>query len=232
MNRTLTFTIWHGLIASLALHSALALPFVVNNFASPPDDLPTLVIELQGIVSEAQAEERVAQQLPDQVQQQAQPTPPPPQEAPPPPPEPEESAAAKPPEPQPQMAPPPQPQATPQAKQVENPDEQQKAQVIKTERDPDADRLREYVKRLTKKVQANLVYPDEGRKAGLHGNATVSFTLTRGGQVRPGTLTITASSGQPKLDASALATIRACAPFEPPPREMNVAFVVGYGKKK
>jgi protein TonB len=232
MNRTLTFTIWHGFMASLALHSALALPFVVNNFALPPDDLPTLVIELQGIVSEAQAEERVAQQLPDQVQQQAQPTPPPPQEAPPPPPEPEESAAAKPPEPQPQMATPPQPQATPQAKQVEDPDEQQQAQVIKTERDPDADRLREYVKRLSKKVQANLVYPDEGRKAGLQGDARVSFTLTRDGQVRPGTLTIAASSGQPKLDASALATVRACAPFEPPPREMNVSFVVGYGKKK
>lgn len=227
MKRTLTFTIWHGLAASLALHSALALLFVVTGLLPPPDDLPTLVIELQGVVSDAQAEERVAQPLPDQPQPQL--APPPPQEAPPPP-EPEDDAAAKPPEPQPQMAP--QPQVTPQARQVQDPDEQQKAQVIRTERDPEADRLREYVKRLTKKVQANLVYPDEGRQAGLQGNATVSFTLARDGQIKPGTLTIATSSGQPKLDASALATIRACAPFKSPPREMNVAFVVGYGKKK
>jgi protein TonB len=230
MNRALKFTIWHGLAASLALHSALALPFVVNALAPPPNDLPTLVIELQGVVSDAQAEERVAQQTPDQPPppQQQQPTPPPKQA---PPPEPDEDAAARSPEPQPQIVPL-QQQVPPQARQVRDPDEQQKAQVIKTERDPDADYLREYVKRLTKKVQANLVYPDEGRKAGLQGNATVSFRLAADGQIRPGTLAVTTSSGQPKLDASALATVRACAPFEPPPREITVAFVVGYGQKR
>lgn len=230
MKRAIGFTIWHGIIASVTLHAALAVPFVVNNLTPPPDDLPTLVIELQGMVSDAQAEERVAQQAPDQPPPQA--APPPPQEQQPPPPEPEESAAAKPPEPQPQPQMAPQPQAAPQARQVQDPDEQQKAQVIRTEKDLEADRLREYVKRLTKKVQANLIYPDEGRKVGLQGNATVSFTLTRDGGISPGTLRIVASSGQSKLDASALATIRACAPFEPPPREVNIAFVVGYGKKK
>ena len=67
-------------------------------------------------------------------------------------------------EPQPQVSPP-QPQVPPQARQVQDPDEQQKAQILKTERDLEASRLREYIKRLSKKVQANLVYPDEGRKA-------------------------------------------------------------------
>ena len=229
MNRTLKFTIWHGFAASLALHSALALPFVAHRLAPPPDDLPTLVIELQGVVSDAQTEGRVTQQVPEQPQQQPQPAPPPPQEAPPP--QPQDEGDAKPPEMQPQLSPPQQP-VSPQAEPVHDPDEQQKAQILKTEPDLEADRLREYVKRLTKKVQANLVYPDEGRKAGLQGNATVSFTLARDGQIKPGTLKIVASSGQPKLDASALATARTCAPFELPPREMTFTLVVGYGREK
>jgi protein TonB len=228
MSRVLKFTIWHGLAVSLVLHSALALPFVVHDLAEPPDDSEVLVVELQGMVSDTQTEEKVAQQLPDQPQQQPQPPPPPPQEAPPP--EQQEEDGTRPPEPQPQVSLPQQP-VTPRARQVQDPDEQQKAQTLKVERDLEADRLRQYVQRLTKKVQAHLVYPDGGRKAGLHGNAKVSFTLASGGQIKPGTLTIAESSGQPKLDASALATVRASAPFEPPPSEMNVAFVVGYGKK-
>ncbi len=160
--------------------------------------------------------------MPDQSPQQPQPAPPPPaaQEE-----DGDKPPAARPPSPQ-------QPPVPPQARQVQDPDEQRKAQILRTEQDIEADRLREYVKRLTKKVQANLVYPDEGRSAGLHGNATVSFRLAADGQIKPGTLTVTTGSGQPKLDASALATARTCAPYEPPPREMTVTLVVGYGRKK
>jgi protein TonB len=226
VNRALKFTIWHGLAASLALHSALALPFVVQDLAEPPDDAEVLVVELQGMISDTQVEEKVAQSSPDQAPQSTLR----PQEAPPP--DPQEDDGARLPEPAPQVSLPQRPVPPPQARQVQDPDEQQKAQILKAERDLEADRLRKYVKRLTKKVQAHLVYPDGGRKAGLHGNAKVSFTLASGGQIKPGTLTIAESSGQPKLDASALATVRASAPFEPPPSEMNVAFVVGYGKKK
>jgi protein TonB len=224
MNRAQKFTIWHGMAVSLALHSAVALPFVVYSLTPPPDDAEMLVVELEGEISDTQVEEKVAQAPPDQPQ----PQPTPPQEEPPP--EPQEDEGSKPPEPQPQISAP-QPPAPPQVHQVQDPDEQQKAQILKAERDLEADRLRKYVKRLTKKVQAHLVYPDEGRGAGLHGNARVSFTLAPSGQIKPGTLAIAESSGQSKLDASALATVRASAPFEPPPSEMNVAFVVGYGKK-
>lgn len=239
MNRALKFTIWHGMAASLVLHSAVALPFVVNSLTPPPDDAEVLVVELEGEISDTQVEEKVAQAPPDQPSPEQQP-PPPPQQTPPPPPQqappppPQEDEGSKPPEPKPQMSAPQQPApppAPPQAHQVQDPDEQQKAQILKAERDLEADRLRKYVKRLTKKVQAHLVYPDEGRGAGLHGNARVSFTLAPSGQIKPGTLAIAESSGQSKLDASALATVRASAPFEPPPSEMNVAFVVGYGKK-
>jgi protein TonB len=218
MNRALKFTIWHGMAASLALHSAVALPFVVNNLTPPPDDSEVLVVELQGMISDTQAEEKVAQAPPDQQQPQ-----PPPQGAPPP--EPQKDEGSKPPEPQPQISAL-QPPAPPQVRQVQDPDEQQKAQMLKAERDLEADRLRKYVMRLSKKVRANLI------KSGLRGDAMVSLTVIDNGQIKRGTLRIAQSSGQPKLDASALATVRASAPFEPPPYEMNLNFNVGYGKNK
>lgn len=219
MSRTFRFTIWHGVIASLVLHSALAAPLVVHTFAPPLEDVP-LVIELQGVEANRQTEEKVAQQSPEQQQNRPQAAPTPPREAPPP--EPEEDAA-KPREQQPQVAQ--QQPVPPQVRQVENPDED-KAQRLKTERELEAERLRDYVKRLAKKVKANLIYPEGATK--LTGTPRVSLSLTADGHIRAGTLVIAESSGKPKLDASALATVRACAPFEPPPREMNVSFRVGY----
>lgn len=216
---------------SLALHLTLARPLVMPAVEAPlPDEIPTLVIELQGMVSDEQAEEQVAQQQateqPQQSQQPQQSVPPP---------APQDEAGDKPPDPQPQpditAQSEPQP-VPPQTVPKDDPNERQEAQTLKIERDREADRLREYIKRLTKKIQANLVYPQEGRRAGLQGNATVSFRLAADGQIKPGTLIIVASSGQPRLDASALATARACAPFEPPPREITVTLVVGYGRKK
>jgi protein TonB len=109
--------------------------------------------------------------------------------------------------------------------------ERQNAQKIAADRDEEADRLRDYVKVLVKKVQANLVYPDQGRRAGLHGTATVSFTILSTGQIRQETLKIVESSGQPDLDASALKTIHASVPFAPPPQEITVAIAVGFGRK-
>lgn len=221
MNRTLKFTIWHGLAVSLALHSALALPFVVQDLEPPPDDTPPLIVQLQGVVADEQLEEKVVRSSPDQPQQQSQPTPPPPQEAPPPVPQ---EDGDKPPEPQ-QASTPPQPVPPPQARQVQDPDERQKAQILKAERDLETDRLREYVKRLSKKVRRNLI-PQQ------HGNTMVALTVTSDGQIKPGSLRVAESSGRPKLDASALATVRASAPFEPPPYEMKLNFNVGYGKNK
>jgi protein TonB len=81
-------------------------------------------------------------------------------------------------------------------------------------------------------VQAHLVYPDDGRRAGLQGTATVSFAVLRNGQIRPETLKIVTSSGQPRLDASALKTIRASIPFDPAPKEMTVAIAVDFGRKR
>jgi TonB family protein len=54
---------------------------------------------------------------------------------------------------------------------------------------------------------------------------TVSFVIQSNGGVRPDTLKVVKSSGQPVLDDGALNTIRAGAPF-PPPREMEVTIGV------
>lgn len=231
------FTIYHGLAASLALHVALGLPFALYALTPAPEEPPTLVVELQGVVTDSQSEQKVQQETAGAAQQDAaaaQPAPPaasndPPAEA-----ETEEKQAATPPapaEPRP---------ATPASEMksgsggsvnVAGADEQQNAQTIRTEPALRISDFRAYVKVLTKRIEAKLVYPEEGRRAGWRGAATVSFTLLPTGQIRPESLKIIASSGQPKLDESALQTVRASVPFEPPPQEMTVAIAVAFGRK-
>lgn len=263
MMRKLTFTIYHGLAASIAFHSALGLPLVLRAIAKSPEEPPTLVIELEGLVAETQNEEKVLQETKGQTEPEAQPVEaaeaaPPPQptvsetqptasetqlrEA-----EDEGATAATPPQPaEPetpksefptsaipkQAAPKTETQPTaPGANNVKGEEETRKAQTIRANREEESNRLKQYVKLLSKRMQAHLVYPDEARQAGLHGAATVSFTILSNGQIRPESLKIVESSGQPKLDAGALKTVRSSVPFEPPPQEMTVAIAVAFGHK-
>jgi len=283
MMRKPRFTIYHGLAASIAIHSALGLPVVLYALASPPEEPPALVVELQGPVAETQTEEKVVQETKGQPSAEAAkpaenpPAQPPVAETPPPPPETEPTPSpTPPPKPQAEAPPPPEPDAeTPQPKEAETPqpkeaqtpqpkeaqtpqpkeaetapeaakaqtnstapgaanvkgDEQkEQAQTIKLSEE-EFDRLRKYVKGLTKRVQSHLRYPDEGRRVGLQGAATVSFTILSNGQIWPESLKIVESSGQQKLDASALQTVRSSGPFEPPPKEMTVAIDVVFGRK-
>lgn len=87
--------------------------------------------------------------------------------------------------------------------------------------------LDNYAKALAKKVRGNLVYPDEGRRS----TAIVSFTIMADGKIRDDTLKIVESSGQAKLDASALKTIRASVPFDPPPKEITIAITIDFARK-
>ncbi len=89
--------------------------------------------------------------------------------------------------------------------------------------------MRAYGRLVSKKIQANLIYPDDARGARLQGVPVVSFTVLANGQIRSETLRIVTSSGKPKLDAAALKTITASVPFDPPPREMTIAIDVFYG---
>lgn len=246
----MTFTLGHGFALSLALHGALLLPFLAVPEAEPMDEAPLLVVELQGLVSQTQNEQQVQQQTkgapeqeaqddarPEQKTQAAQaPTPDQPDkdvsetgtEAAPPPPAPEQKAEQAPSQ---ESATPAEAQSGhPGAANVAGAQEQKQAQTLAQEQD-EAERLRTYVKALTKKVQENLAYPDAGRKVGLKGTARVSVSLEADGSVRAGSLKIAEGSGQPILDASALKSVQNSAPFGVPPRPLTVTISVTYGRK-
>lgn len=219
------FTIYHGFAASLALHSAVGLSFVLHGVAAPPEEPSPLVFELQGLLADSQAEQKVQQETGEAKPDEAKA--PPSEDRPKDVAADDREAAKPPPEPDPSPA---KTQATAGANR-EGAEEQQNAQTIRNDREAEIDRLKDYVKLLSKKVQSRLVYPDEGRQAGLQGAATVSFAILPTGQIRPETLRVVESSGQPKLDASALKTVRSSVPFAPPPREMTVAIAVAFGRK-
>ncbi|HEY1505823.1 MAG TPA: TonB family protein [Stellaceae bacterium] len=83
--------------------------------------------------------------------------------------------------------------------------------------------LQDYVNnQLSKRIEANLLYPAEARKAGLAGTATVGFDILADGQIDGASLRIVTSSGQPLLDQSALDTVRASVPLPPPPQPISL----------
>jgi len=234
MTRRLRFTLYHGFAASLLIHALLAVPVAIYAFAATPDDDDTtLVIDLNGVIADDQSEQKVQQET--KGVQNPQPTPavapatpsPAPQES-----SAESTETAPVSAAEASESPPQNPtqSMSADANNVRGTDEQQNAQTIKPPA-PEIDDFSAYVKLLTKKIQGSLVYPDEGRRVGLQGTATVAFTITETGQVRPETIKIVESSGQRTLDASALQTVRASAPFDPPPKEITVAVAVVYGRK-
>lgn len=222
------------LVASVLLHLAAALPFIMHAFAEPPDEPSVLVVELQGAVSDVQTEQKILQETSGVTQQQTQTAaadaqslrdhevvedPPANVE------EPNRRQETAPPEAKSEA-----PTAAPGdsgANNVTGVAEKQAAQTIRTESPTEAELLREYAKLLSKKVHANLVSPGGGRAS----SATVSFFILSDGRIRPDSLRIVASSGQSRVDASALQTIRASVPFAPPPREMGVTIVVDFNRK-
>jgi len=240
-SRRSRFTIWHGVAASLLLHAAPAAPFVWYGLATPPDNAPPLMVELQGTIADNQTEEKVQQEIRGAAAEQDKPERTKPAQAPP------SEAAEKQPVDHQDAPPPPAPQPTEQKPQppaaaksagtgantITGAVERQIAQtIIQPDRPTEIELLREYVKLLSRKVQDHLVYPDDSRRAALQGTATVSFAILPSGQVRPETLKIVTSSGQPQLDASALKTIRASIPFDPAPKEMTVIIAVDFGRKR
>ena len=226
MKRRSAFTIYHALVASLAIHASLAAPFVLPGWIKPPEEPEPLVMDLEGTVGTNQVEEKLVQetkgqegkareakdkekdkaqptrermaesQLPQREEQQQVESPP----------QAKEGDGSTPPEKH--VEPVPKPQETPDDKKPPAPEppreqpkaavagandvvgaaERQEGQTIKV--DPIAERelLHKYVTLLSKKVQANLVYPSEARNARLQGVTVVSFTVLPNGHIRPETL--------------------------------------------
>ncbi len=249
MKRRLTSAIYQGLAVSLALHFALALPLVLHKRSLPREEPTTLVIDVVGVVADSQTDEKILQERKGEAKPEGERTEKPAETPPDPTPETAQAterpvdvaAEAPPPPPEPTRAPAPAEETSPAVTETKvgpagvrdgtGGAEQQDARTIKAERDVETDRLRDYAKQLTKKIQAHLVYPEDARQAGLVGTATVSFTVLPGGQIQAGSLRISVGSGQPKLDASALNTARASVPFDPPPQEMTVGIAVEFGGK-
>jgi protein TonB len=88
--------------------------------------------------------------------------------------------------------------------------------------------IAEYLAKVSRRLQANLVYPEETRKRGLEGVSTVSFTITESGTIREGSLKVRKTSGYAALDSNALKSALASSPFEKPPKEMTVRIAVEF----
>jgi hypothetical protein len=54
------YDLFPGLVASRALHALLLLPYLISRFESDENDRSTLVFEMDGLVSNKQANEKVA----------------------------------------------------------------------------------------------------------------------------------------------------------------------------
>ena len=226
------FTIERAFVASLAIHGVIALPVAIEMAAAQPDYDETLVIDLKGVTAEDQADEKVTEQTqgasaaqaaneqkarlaqngekreaeggPEQAPAQAITE--------------KQTKSAK-------DAP-----SSPGSANVLGGEQQQEAHRIQPRVENPVDLLQAYAKALTKRVQTKLIYPEAGRQAGWQGAAAVAFTILPDGALRADSLKIVSSSGQPKLDESALKTIQACAPFAPPPREITLKITVKYGR--
>jgi TonB family protein len=232
-------------LASLVLHAALSVLLLVDTRPTP-ERPPVIVVELTGIIAEQQVNQRDIQEAQGEREQkevkQDEPATPAlaqaaetiPEEGP------KEIAEDE-------TLPPPTPAET---KQDESPgelrpmteqaaagngsntivgaEEQQIAQVI-SEADEKA-LIAEYLKALSKKVQDNLVFPQGVQRDRRRYVTVVSFALSSSGAILPNTLKIRKSSGQAKIDESALQTMRNVAPFAPPPKDMTVSIDVDFGR--
>lgn len=236
------FSIYHGIAGSLAIHSLALLVLWGAVGYSPADIDDTLVVEFNGVDSDVQAEEkhkrqnagaggaveaqnaqqekkeekaekvaddealpeRIKDAVPDKIKKED-----------------EAAAAAK---------------ASASAQQagrdVEGIENEQHAQIIQRRTDAEMNVLKAYIRNLSKKIQTKLLYPKEARHSGLQGVTTVSFRIKGDGSMHPDSLKVVASSGRAELDISALDTVRACAPFSAPPRDVTVTMAVTYARKR
>jgi protein TonB len=88
--------------------------------------------------------------------------------------------------------------------------------------------LQEYMAKVTKRIQTNLVYPKEVRENGVEGIAIIAFTITSSGDIREDSLRVQKSSGYAALDSSAVRSARDSVPFEKPPKELDIVIAVSF----
>lgn len=217
---------YHWLGVSWLLHCGLILPCVLIGLYTPScQNHGKLVIELFGMVADRQQEARMEKVMPPprKVPQLIPQMPKKASEA-------HETVAADMPVYEEKIDETPVPDPSPVVAVADEAVERQRQQSIAHEKQ-DADKTREYLARLGKRLQANLVYPKEMRKSGIEGISTITFTIMESGDIRGNSLRVKKSSGYSELDANALKSALASAPFEKPPKELNVSIAVAFTRK-
>lgn len=214
---------WLG--ASLALHAALVLPFMLFGLRPPAQfDRAKLRIELFGMVADRQLEEKKIQQKTPPRRQVVRPQIP----------DTYKTAMAESPvkvakreeEPKPvEHQPAPAPPIVASTETV-----QQRQQTIRPAEN-ETEKTRRYLGRLTKQLRGNLVYPEMVRRHGVEGITMIAFVVMENGHIKEGTLRVIKSSGYAALDTNALQAARVSAPFEKPPKELSVATGVSFSVK-
>jgi len=226
----------------MLLHAGVALPFIMAGVHATDRRSHKLVIELYGMIADRQSEEKKwsVTSAPKRVMAQQKVVKPKNQPRPEPLPDKQPVVRASPVQvekaesktkpteqaPAVQTAPP-SPQAAPASRHEQA---EQKQQSIRHE-DKDArdmQRIREYLARLKKRLQANLVYPEETRRLGIEGVPTIAFVITQTGNIKPNSLQVLKSCGYGALDSNAMRAALTSAPFEKPPKELNVSIAVSF----
>ena len=217
---------YHWLGVSWLLHCGLILPCVLIGLYNPShQNHSKLVIELFGMVADRQQEARMEKVMPPprKVPQLIPQMPKKASEA-------HETVAADMPVYEEKIDETPVPDPSPVVAVADEAVERQRQQSIAHEKQ-DADKTREYLERLGKRLQANLVYPEEMRRKGMEGVSWISFTIMQSGEIREGSLRVHKSSGHAVFDSGAVKSARVSAPFEKPPKELSVNIGVSFDVK-
>lgn len=216
---------------SLAVHAAVLFgPW--ERLRTPAEKPDRLLVRLRGKIAERQQVERAPPGV--NAPQQAQPAPASPQAAPPAPAfrrpvltrhaaDPKQATVAEQPDKADEVPPsPPRAEATP-GRPADTPADVTRQQTTVNTPEPNLEELkRQYALTVQRHIQGHMVYPQQARKAGYEGVPLVRFIVTTSGAILPGSLMIARSCGYADLDASALAATQASAPFEPPPRQVEI----------
>ncbi len=231
------FNIYHGIAISLLLHLSLALPLFLPALSLAHHRPERLNMELFGMISNRQlAEQHQGTEAPQQTKRAVQPR----NNA-----VPKASANKYQPENKYQAESPvkvektddrlspsepvsqPQSMASNSSPAAAGGSEEQVQSYI-GQAEPSANEISSYMTRVSKRIQNNLVYPREVKENGEQGITTVAFTITSSGNIQGGSLRVINSSGYQALDASALRTARDSAPFETPPKELDIVVYLSF----
>ncbi|MDR1975394.1 MAG: TonB family protein [Campylobacteraceae bacterium] len=213
-------------LISALIHAGVI--FAFTGFLKPKEvKTQMLVLQIEGVVSTKQVEQKVAGE-------QQPPPPPPPKPKPkatpkPTPPKNERPSDIKKPEPKPHQE-----EVAKQEEQENQPqnaksdDTNQKAQSI-DKKFEEQNILAQYVAKMKKRISSNIVYPLEAKRKDYVGLPKVKFTIFEDGSISP--VTITVSGGHAILDEAAKDAIIKSAPFEKPPRVLHDVVIDIYFKR-